>query len=310
VENIDRLRFPPENLTTRRLLALKMEERAAKRIGSQAAHLRRRVASKSKSLDLFDRPPRSKTTIGLPRHRSMAAMPMMASIPEDSSYRDWVGDEEPVAYRSPVSLDNGYRPTEGSRHHQTRTSSTLKLQCGASGNTCDSDSPAGLRECGAPGPREGGAPAGLREGGAPAGPREGGTLGPREGGALGGGETLHPRLTRQCSLQSPLDEGGEDEAALRLVGKREDGLPSVLVVVGGGRQEGKRRKDTTKKRERVSSSSLPPVWQLVPVTCLYLLLLLLLHLLSPILTTLPSLPTSPPTCGGLYNQSITRHSSL
>ena len=107
-----------------------------------------------------------------------------------------------------MSLDNGYRPTEGSRHHQTRTSSTLQLQCGASGNTCDSDSPAGLRECGAPGPREGGAPAGLREGGAPglleggapAGPREGGTLGPREGGALGGGETLHPRLTRQCSL--------------------------------------------------------------------------------------------------------------
>ena len=90
-----------------------------------------------------------------------------------------------------MSLDNGYRPTEGSRHHQTRTSSTLQLQCGASGNTCDSDSPAGLRECGAPGPREGGAPAG---------PREGGTLGPREGGALGGGETLHPRLTRQCSL--------------------------------------------------------------------------------------------------------------
>ena len=86
---------------TRRLLATKMEERAGKRIGSQvarsklisvptnggekfilfwqagcpsnsnsngqAAHLRRRVASKSKSLDLFDRPPRSKTSIGLPR---------------------------------------------------------------------------------------------------------------------------------------------------------------------------------------------------------------------------------------------------
>jgi len=238
-----------------------MDERTkAKRIVSQTATLRKRVASKSKSLDLFDRPPQGKTSLGLPRHRSMVAMPMMASIPEDSSYRDRVGEEEPVAYRSPVSLDNGYRPTTGSRHHQT---STLEEHCG---NTCRSDEPR-LRECDSP----------------------------------GGGETFHlqPRLKRQCSLQSPLYEGVDGEAALRL--ERDEGLPSVVV---GGRGEGQRRKETRKKRERVLS--LPPVWQLLPVACLYLLLLLLLHLISPII---PSLPASPPTCG-LYNQSITRHSSL
>ena len=113
--------------------------------------------------------------------------------------------------------------------------------------------------------------------------------------------------------QSPLE--GEEGGSLRLVEnpkrRTEEAASSGFV-----RHKAKTRKETTKKRQRASSSSssssLPPVWHLVPVTCLYLLLLLLLHLLSPILTNLPYLPTSsspPPTCG-LYNQSITRHSSL
>jgi len=173
----------------------------------------------------------------------------------------------------------------------------LEMQHDTSGNTCNSVKPC-LRECHSLG---GGGDGGGGGGGGGHSLVCGGGGG--DGDTLGCGETLHshhPRLTRQCSLQSPLDEMDDGEDSLRLV--REEGLPSVV-----GRGEAKRRKETRKKRERVFS--LPPVWQLVPVTCLYLLLLLLFHLISPIIPSFPSLPASPPTCG-LYNQSITRHSSL
>ena len=92
----------------------------------------------------------------------------------------------------------------------------------------------------------------------------------------------------------------------------EKGEKDKLVSENIGRlEETEGRKETSKKRTRVSTSSLPPVWHLVPVTCLYLLLLLLLHLLSPLLTNLPTFPsTSPPSTCDVYNQSIARHSSL
>ena len=91
-----------------------------------------------------------------------------------------------VTFRSPVSLDNGYRPTTGSTHHhdwQTSTSSTLQChppstKCGTSGtwqdsstqNTCNSGTPSLPKKCGTP---------------------------------MCDGETVqwqHPPLRRQCSL--------------------------------------------------------------------------------------------------------------
>jgi len=248
-----------------------------RRIGGQA-HLRKKVASKSKSLDLFDRPPQSKTSIGLPRHRSMAAMPMMASIPEDSSFRDWVGEEEQVAHRSPVSLDNGYRPTTGSAPHWKTDSFPVDapaLQSGSPNSWQTTSNQSSIKP-------------------------------PRQTGDWKNRTPTHwpPLLTRQRSLQSPLE--GEERCPT-------GGSVENEKARSGGRQLAKTREETTKKRQRVSSSSsssLPPVWHLIPVTCLYLLFLLLIHLLSPLLTSLPSLSTSSPSTCGLYNQSIVRHSSL
>lgn len=285
-----------------------MEGKAVKQIRSEAGQLRRRVASKSKSLDLFDRPPaRNKASIGLPRHRSMAAMPMMASIPEDSSFRDWVGEEEQVAHRSPVSLDNGYRPTaqnqksnhdydHNSNHNhiynheqphlnqqwQTRGSlqlepSTFNLQSTSSSSKTRA---ANIERSGHN--------------------DDSMTL-------TSWPPQLLLRRQRSVEISSAAEE--ENKGRRRVIG---EGEKDKRVSENIGRlEETEGRKETSKKRTKVSTSSLPPVWHLVPVTCLYLLLLLLLHLLSPLLTNLPTFPsTSPPSTCDVYNQSIARHSSL
>ena len=71
----------------------------------QSNHLKHAI--KSKSLDLFDRPSHKKH---LTRVKSLTTM---SSIPEDfpsSIYPAYNEEDMPVTYRSPVSIDNGYRP--------------------------------------------------------------------------------------------------------------------------------------------------------------------------------------------------------
>ena len=104
-------------------------------------------------------------------------------LPQQHRHQRYPYPPHEVTYRSPVSLDNGYRPTTGSTHHdwQTSTASTLQChlpstKCGTSGtwqdstqNTCNSGTPSLPKQCGMP---------------------------------LGDGGTVHwhPLLTRQCSL--------------------------------------------------------------------------------------------------------------
>jgi hypothetical protein len=83
-------------------------EKCDKIVPKHSNHLK--YAIKSKSLDLFDRPSRK---LHLTRFRSLSTM---SSIPEDSCCSSWVQsvhkeDDMVVSHRSPVSIDNGYRPT-------------------------------------------------------------------------------------------------------------------------------------------------------------------------------------------------------
>ena len=93
------------------LTQMKKDERCGKILEKRSNHLKYSI--KSKSLDLFDRPSRK---LHLTRFRSLSTM---SSIPENSSCSSWMQgvrkeDDMVVGHRSPVSIDNGYRPTSGS----------------------------------------------------------------------------------------------------------------------------------------------------------------------------------------------------
>ena len=72
-------------------------------------------ANKSKSLDMFDRPT---TRLHLARFISLSNM---SSIPEDSCMQPvYNHDDMKVNHRSPVSIENGYRPSASIGNHVSK----------------------------------------------------------------------------------------------------------------------------------------------------------------------------------------------
>ena len=74
---------------------------------------------KSKSLDLFDRP---SNRLHLKRFMSLSNM---FSIPEDSCFPSsmhpfYTDDDMKVNHRSPVSIENGYRPSASIGNHASK----------------------------------------------------------------------------------------------------------------------------------------------------------------------------------------------
>ena len=72
-------------------------------------------AKKSKSLDMFDRPT---TRLHLARFISLSNM---STIPEDSCMQPvYNHDDMKVNHRSPVSIENGYRPSPSIGNHPSK----------------------------------------------------------------------------------------------------------------------------------------------------------------------------------------------